>query len=387
MTIHACKALGWNRNKTATQKQPSRNVRLQLSLAIFLLCFGGSAWAAKDDLEVKVNQISPNINLITPVAQDVYSSSASLKVQYNHVGFSFPEGSNVPFGSFKLGLKLKDNSSAPGTNSNYSSPLSITIAQQGAGPHPLQLTPSPTTFSGITGPGILDDTTVSMATNCTLATPCPSNDGDELVANLQFSSGNQLNTSVKLQVVIKLVHPDPVACLKLYNLLTDQDLTASVTSTQVVTVKSGKNAGKVTSTTPYGQFSNNALVVNTCPETETFDLRISLDPSFDTNPNDNPGNAVFTYLGNSSIDPEAFNIADFSMKTPQGQLLCLNNIALEAGASLLATVHMGINRGVHASTLTPSPFSFTADLLQPAGPGCAGLTSATDSAEMTYEIK
>lgn len=46
MITHAYKALGWIRNNTATQKQPPRNKLLQLSLAIFLLFFGGSAWAA-----------------------------------------------------------------------------------------------------------------------------------------------------------------------------------------------------------------------------------------------------------------------------------------------------------------------------------------------------
>lgn len=46
MITHECKAPGWSRNKSATQKQPSHNKLLQLSLAVLLMFFGGSAWAA-----------------------------------------------------------------------------------------------------------------------------------------------------------------------------------------------------------------------------------------------------------------------------------------------------------------------------------------------------
>src|SRR6266480_28064 len=359
-----------------------------VSTVAFLLAIGsGEVWAAKDHLKVSINEVSPNIVSLTEggsgLAQGDLSDSASIKVQYELTAFSFPTGP-VFFGTFNLGVEIENRSALPGSDSDYSKPLSVNIDQPGSDGLNLLVSAAPAIYSGITGPGNLGTSIVTITTNCTLANPCPTADGSELVANLQFSAGAQLNTSVKIQVRIKLVHPDD--CLKLYNFLTDQELVSNVTSTQVVVVKSGKNAGKVTSTTPFGQFSDNILVVNTCAGGQSFDLKITLDPSFDTNPNDNPGNAVFTYIAGEQVDPASFDISKFSSQTPQGQTLCLANISLDNEETLLATVHMGIRRGIQYTALSSSPFTFLGDLFQ-ANSDCSGSPTASADATMSYILK
>jgi hypothetical protein len=49
MITHACKALGWSRNKTATQKQPLHNKLRNLSLAILLTLGTSLAWSHPAD--------------------------------------------------------------------------------------------------------------------------------------------------------------------------------------------------------------------------------------------------------------------------------------------------------------------------------------------------
>ena len=53
MITHACKALGWSRNKTATQKQPPHNKLRNLSLAILLMLGTSLAWAHAPTVEIK----------------------------------------------------------------------------------------------------------------------------------------------------------------------------------------------------------------------------------------------------------------------------------------------------------------------------------------------
>jgi hypothetical protein len=358
-------------------------------IAVLLFTASTEAWAAKDRLRVKINQVSPGIVALTeagsPLAQGAFSSSSSIKVQYELTAFNFQAGM-TEFGTFDLGLEIEDRSAEGGADTSYSPAINVNIGQNGGDAGKLLVSALPNSYSGIAGSGSLGTSAITIKTNCTIANPCPTTDGSEIEANLQFSSSppNALDTSVKVQVRIKLVHP--TQCLQLYNFLTDQDLTTDVSSTEVVVVKSGRNAGKVNATTPFGQFSQNVMVVNTCSSTESFNLSIMLDSSFDTNPNDNPGNAVFTYVAGREIDPENFNINDFSGKTPQGQMLCLTNISLAGDKTFLATVHMGIQRGIYKDSLPEGDFEFSAGI-QPAGPDCGGALVGYESATMSYTIK
>jgi hypothetical protein len=99
---------------------------------------------------------------------------------------------------------------------------------------------------------------------------------------------------------------------------------------------------------------------------------VLLDGSFRTSPNGNPGNAVFAYLTAGAIDPAGFDIALFGTGTPKGQQLCLGDITVPAGETLLAAVHMGIDKDKSPSTLpADGTFDFSAEVY-PQGSNCTG---------------
>jgi hypothetical protein len=199
-------------------------------------------------------------------------------------------------------------------------------------------------------------------------------DGTVLVGNFKLDAGNDLKTVTNVQVRIRLVNPTTAsACLRVYDFITDADLTNAITSTEVGVNKKGK----VTSTNPYGSLSENLMVVNTCATSETFDAKVTVDPSFSTQPNNNPGNAVFTFATDGEIDPSTFAIGSFGLGTPQGQALCLQNVTVPAGSTFLTTVHMNINNGMAAASLPgggtgPGTFSGFRAALSTAGFGCSG---------------
>jgi hypothetical protein len=350
---------------------------------------------AKDILEAKINLNTPDNALLThsaptvDLSQGAYTSSTNTQIMYIVIANEFPTG---PFGSFDLGLQIVADESNPATD--Y--PIDVTIAQEGEPAEKnLRLTPNLGTFINIEEFGTVGSATVQLSIQCGGAAPsCPSIDGSEIVANLKFSSNRydgkgspHLTDNVKVKVVIKLVHPS-TQCLNLYSFVTDQSLTVPVNSTDVVAIKQGRNAGRVNTTTPFGQHSYNVLVVNTCVDFDSFDLKITLDSSYQTNPNNNPGNAVFTYLAENSVYPVDFDIDIFSVSTPQGQTLCLQDILLDGGQTFLATVHMGIERGIDLSQLPSDPeeFKFTAELYE-AGEGCGSSAWTIDTSYVSYTIK
>ncbi len=200
-------------------------------------------------------------------------------------------------------------------------------------------------------------------------------DGDVIVGKLQLQAEDQqLKTTTDVMVKIRLVHP--TACLKVYDFITDASLANTLTATAV----NVNNRGKVTSLNPYGSLSQNVMVVNTCAVSESFDLRVNLDPWFSTQPSNNPGNAVFTFSTDGEIDASEFDIATFGLGTAQGQNLCLQNVAMPGGSTYLATVHMSINNGLPATGLPASGvFSGFGAALTVPGASCAGpvVSSAT----------
>jgi hypothetical protein len=128
--------------------------------------------------------------------------------------------------------------------------------------------------------------------------------------------------------------------------------------------------GTVTSTNP-GIVSVDGLVVNTCPDPESFGLGIGLDSNWSTNPSNNPGNAVFTYTETGALDPTVTNFTvPTTGGTGQGQALCLDNVSLSSGSSYLVTVHSQLNSGIPISSLPATAFTFSA-ALSTAGTSCS----------------
>jgi hypothetical protein len=194
--------------------------------------------------------------------------------------------------------------------------------------------------------------------------------GGTAIANLRESAPGRshLNTISNVNVHITAVDAD--ACLNLYSFETNQDSGDALASVVV----NAKTNDSVTGTDP-GQASVDALVVNTCAESYSFDLGVGLDPEWQTNPHDNPGNATFTYMNNSTvqeIDPGTFNITALGSGAPQGESLCLSNVTLPAGQTFLAMVHSELNTHFNGNLTvsllpadSPADFDFNATIFQP----------------------
>lgn len=290
------------------------------------------------------------------------------------------QGNELPtglFGSFTIDLGIKTDYLSGPTTTYPINPLEL--EHNGGGPI---LTPSPSTFT-VTGTSWTGSSTVTITIPEGAQVPP---DGDDYVGNLKIEAGPRLGTTTNVQVHIRLVQP--TECIKLYDFITDADYTAAVTSTEV-NVNAKKNS--INSTQPYGQLSDNVLVVNTCSAAQPFDLGVTLDPFFRTNPYDNPGNAVFTYFISGQED-DTINIAALGGGTPRGQQLCLQNVTIDGGDSFLATVKMAINKSLSASSLTGDTFSFSARLYA-AGSACAGdlgvsvLPANPVTTSVTYTVK
>jgi len=305
-----------------------------------------------------------------------------IHLDYTYVGTTFPLG---PFATFTLNMGLY----ATGDKRATTYPLTLDLVDIGSPNVTLSPASSPLTVTGLAWTASVP-VTISIP-SFVAADPLLNGDGAVLVGNFKLDAGNELKTVTNVQVKITLVHP--TACLKVYNFITDADLTNTITSTDVGVNKKGK----VTSTNPYGSLSDNLMIVNTCATTEAFDASVWLDPSFSTQPNNNPGNAVFTFATAGEIDPTTFTIASFGLGTAQGQNLCLMNVSVPAGSTFLATIHMSINNGMSAASLPgggtgPGTFSGFGAALYTAGSGCSGSLASVAipnplSAPLAFTIK
>jgi hypothetical protein len=342
------------------------------------ILFGAATVFAKDALQASVS-IPPGqpVPVMTENGTGYTPGTYAVGVihlDYTYVGTTFPAG---PFATFILNMGVYDTLNGPAT----SYPQTLTLTDIGSTDVTLSPASSPLQVSGLTW---------NAAVPVTISIPSfvnPPLDGAVLVGNFKLQAGS-LNTVTNVQVKIRLVNPSG-ACLRVYDFITDADLTNAITSTEVGVNKKGK----VTSTNPYGSLSENLMVVNTCATPETFDARVSLDPNFSTQPNNNPGNAVFTFATAGEIDPSTFAIGSFGLGTPQGQALCLQNVSVPADSTFLATVHMGINNGMAATSLPGGgTFSGFRAALSTAGFGCSGsLVSIASpnpvSAPLAFTIK
>jgi hypothetical protein len=236
-------------------------------------------------------------------------------------------------------------------------PVPLSFADIGS-PH-VTMVASPDPMS-IAGTGWTGTSTVSIYIPASVGADSALNaDGAQLVGQLQLEtpSGSKIDTPTTIKVRIKLVHP--TACVRFFNFITDADLITTYTSIQVNVHPQNQ---RVQGTNP-GRLSDNLLVVNTCSSPETFDLKVILDTLFTTAPSGNPGNAVFTYSTSGAIEPNTFVFSSFGTGTPRGQALCLQNLTIAPGTTLLTAVKMDLNPpvGMVASQL-PTAFGFSGEL-------------------------
>jgi hypothetical protein len=331
---------------------------IQLTAVVFALLLAMASTAAFANDQV----VSTVSNLPGPQATIVNNGvpSGTIQLWYTVVGTAFPCGS---FAQFSLGLT--DTAGSNGQTPSY--PVTLNLAPSGNGT-PVQLLAAPSQFN-VSGPGWSDSSVVTVSIDCTKVGTAT--DGQQIDGNLNEQTapaGSHLDTISTIQAHIKLVFPSATACLKLYSFQTDQDSGTLLTG---VAVTANKN-GSVKATSP-GTISGDALVVNTCGTSQTFDAKVGLDPQWQTVPNNNPGNATFTYTKAGEVDPSTFNLAGFGTGTPQGEVVCLSNITLGAGDSFLATVHTAIMSGITVGSLpADSDFGFSARLSN-AGSSCGTL--------------
>lgn len=327
-------------------------------LALVLMLALASVAPAKDAIKASVVPVAPP----TPIVQqngNPYSAGTfavgTIQLFYTVNAYQFTAGN---FASFNLNLQDVNYGTTPAAV--YPAVLSL----HQIGSKDLTLTPATSSFA-LSAVGWTGSTLVTISIPASVpADPSLNTDGTDLVGNLQMDTslaagGNpHIDTVTTVQVHIKLVHP--TNCLRVFNFLTDEGFNTLVSSTTVNL--GGQDGRKVVSTTPFGQFSDNILVVNTCSVPFSFDVRAVLDPSFQTNPHGNPGNAVFTFLTSGALNPSSLLTVGKSGGTAQGQSLCLHNLSVPAGYSFLMTVHMGIIRGGLPSELSASPFTFSAEI-------------------------
>ena len=320
---------------------------------LIVMIMSTTAWAG-DNIQVTVNGVNtplPSIKLNGNAA-----IQGNIQLFYTVNAYTFPVGD---FAKFRIDMV---NVHLSGTNNAvYNAPL--TLIQNGS--ENVTLLPATSSFS-VTGLGWTGTTEVLIR----IPAGVPNADGTDLVGNLnmRIPGPNHVDTPTSVQVHILLVHPS--ACLKTYNFITDTDFNSIITLATV----NVNNSGKVTGTSNPGQFSDNVLIANTCGQNETIDLAILLDSRWQTNPSDNPGNAVFTYSANGEISPNTFDIDDFGAQAAQKQNLCLKNVTIPAGTSFLATVHSGVIKKMSVALLGTQPFSFQANITQ-ANTSCTGALS------------
>jgi opacity protein-like surface antigen len=351
------------------------NVSLCAAAVALAVLIGAPAYAGdavKASVQIPSGQLVPIITENGNAYSQGTYAVGTIQLLYTVNAYQFPVGS---FASFDLSMEIATYKTNPATT--Y--PATVRLDQVGG--TSIVLTPDTTVFP-VGGTSWTQTTRFQIS----ISEGVPDADGTTLVGNLRIAANNHLDTVTNVQVKILLVHP--TACVRFYHFITDQAFAEIVTATDVNVTKKGK----IASTNPYGQFSDNLLVVNTCAVDQTFDLGMALDPWFATTPNGNPGNAVFTYSKTGAVDPGTFDILAFGTGTPQGQSLCLQNTTVEAGDAFLASVHMGINNGLPSAGLgTSGIFSFPGQLFAPAS-GCAGsfalpVISNPATATLSYTVK
>jgi hypothetical protein len=306
------------------------------------------------DFTLSTPAVSVNGN---PAAPGTFAVG-TIQLWYDVHAYQFTAGTIATFH-----LSLQDyQPSTTGQAPAY--PVTLNVTQIGG--TEVTLNPAPGSFS-VNGLGWNGGSTVTVGIPVlTASNPAFATDGTELVGNLKLApvpSGSKLDTTTNIQVHIRLVHP--VSCLRIYDFLTTQDMTTSVSSLQVELFKSGPKAGLTKGTTP-PQLSNDVLIVNTCASEEVFDLMVQNDSSFQ----DQGANSVFMFTKAGTTDPSSFEVAEFGSGAPKGNNHCFGSLHLSGGDSMLVTNHLSIG-SIPVDQLPLGSFGFSG-LIAVAGTGCPG---------------
>jgi hypothetical protein len=313
---------------------------LTVLLLAMLFTLTTGAWAG-DALQTNVTAVS-QLSQNPPNVIGSGSTSGVIQLLYTYIGYSFPCGQ---FATFNLGFQVV---TGPPQSPTYPSPL--VLADSGKASF-VQLAPAPSGLSVLNNSWSGSSSVTVNINNCG---GLPNTDGSEIDGTmLMINNQSNLSAFSSVQVLIKLVFPNPAGCLKLYSFESNQGTLDLLTSLTVVADKKGL----VKSTNP-GEISADALVVNTCPTPQTFDLGENLGQFWRTNPYNNPGNAVFTFTTAGEVDPGDYNFADWGQGTKQGESLCIQNFTLQSQDSLLMRVHSKIINGSLVSDLPKSPSEF-----------------------------
>ena len=325
-------------------------------LALVYVCLTGTAWA-KDSMNVSVENATREPD-ITVNGQ----ANGTIQLIYTVNANAFTLGEFATFDVKWLTIAGK-----PATV--YGSGITFSLNQDQQGGH-VVLKPSPDEFT-LTGANQSGTSTVTIFIEAGRNGNVPSSaDGTNLVGNLKLVAGD-VRTVTNIQVHIRLVRPVLAQCIKVYNFVTDQEFKEGILETTSLKIgANGPKAGKVINSSP-SQFSDNVLIANTCTTDESFDLGIGLPDSFSTSPNSNPGNAVFTYAATGEFDNSNFN-AMMAAGTANKQNLCLQNVTVPAGTSLLATVHSKVRDNWPQTSLPAESFDFAAKVYQNVNLGCTG---------------
>jgi hypothetical protein len=360
-----------------------RQLFVRSTVAAALLLGVAAVAGASDAVQASVTPVGTPTPIITEAGHGITPGTyaiGEITLDYVVVGNAFPAGL---FASFDINMAVLESFKG-GKAPTY--PVQLTLTDIGspnvnmtANPNPLSI--SGTSWTGTSRVGIYIPASVA-------SDPDLDDDGDEIVGNLRLETpaASHMDTPTNVKVRIRLVHP--TACVRFYNFITDPELETTYTS---IAVKFHPSTHKLQNTTP-GQLSDNLLVVNTCATTETFDLKVALDSWFTTNPNSNPGNAVFTYSAAGTMDLDTFLVSSFGSGVPRGQQLCLQNLSIPAGSTLLTTVKMDL--AAPANTFAadlPASFTFGGSLFG-AGTACGiPLASIVDpnpvAASLSWVVK
>ena len=346
----------------------------EVMVSILLFMAANTVWA-NDKL---LSEVTIPTGQPVPIIQNNGVATGTIQLYYTATSCTVGQ-----FAQFNLNLE-----DVAGSGQSPSYPVLVGLVDNGKGTD-AQVSPNPSSVS-VSGVGWIagsdvDGDSGTPASSAVLVTVNITScdwfkDGGTAIANLgeTTASGSHLDTITNVNIHINAVASS--ACLNLYSFETTQDAGSPLTAVTVnaVTNTKSKNYGSVSGTSP-GQASVDALLVNTCASSYTVDLAVGLDPEWQTNPNNNPGNATFVYTTTGELDPTTdfsgiTTLITSSSGTAKGETLCLQNITVAPGASLLATVHSELNTGYSGGltiSLLPADgdFDFGATIFQP-GSGC-----------------